>query len=80
MLMLDWNHKLKEDGVKVWGVGPGFLATNLGNIREKVLAMGGGHPSIGGKMLRGVVEGERDADVGKIVGKDKDGKDRLVPF
>jgi hypothetical protein len=26
------------------------------------------------------VEGERDADVGKIVGKDNDGKDRLVPF
>ncbi|KAK9489832.1 hypothetical protein V1508DRAFT_426802 [Lipomyces doorenjongii] len=75
MLMLDWNHKLKEDGVKVWGVGPGFLATNLGNIREKVLEMGGGHPSIGGNVLKRVVEGERDADVGKIVGKDG-----LVPF
>ncbi|KAF2477740.1 NAD(P)-binding protein [Lindgomyces ingoldianus] len=67
MLMLDWNHKLKEDGVKVWCVGPGFLATNLGNMKEKVKEMGGGHPSIGGKVLRRVVEGERDADVGKIV-------------
>lgn len=70
MMMLDWNHKLKEDGVKVWGVGPGFLATGLGNIREKVKEMGGGHPSIGGKLLKSVVEGERDADVGKIVNKD----------
>lgn len=35
MLMLDWNHKLKADGVKVWGVGPGFLATGLGNVQEK---------------------------------------------
>lgn len=70
MLMLDWNHKLKADGVKVWGVGPGFLATDLGNIREKVKEMGAGHPSIGGRMLKSVVEGERDADVGKLVVKD----------
>ena len=80
MVMLDWNHKLKEDGVKVWAVGPGFLATNLGGIKEKIQAMGGGHPSIGGRIIRAVVEGERDADVGKIVGKDEAGKDKLVPF
>ena len=80
MVMLDWNHKMKEDGVKVWGVGPGFLATNLGGIKEKVAAMGGGHPSIGGRIIRGVVEGERDGDVGKIVGKDEAGKDKLIPF
>ncbi len=70
MLMLDWNHKLKEDGVKVWGVGPGFLATNLGGVPEKAKEMGAGHPSIGGKLIRTVVEGERDADVGKLVNKD----------
>lgn len=69
MLMLDWNHKLKEDGVKVWGVGPGFLATGLGNMPEKAREMGAGHPRIGGEMLRSVVEGERDADVGKLVNK-----------
>lgn len=70
MLMVDWNHKLKEDGVKVWSVGPGFLATDLGNVREKAEAMGAGHASIGGTLLRSVVEGDRDADVGKIVVKD----------
>ena len=70
MLMLDWSHKLKEDGVKVWGVGPGFLETDLGNVREKAKEMGAKHPSIGGKMLRSVVEGERDADVGKLINKD----------
>lgn len=75
MMMLDWNHKLKEDGVKVWGVGPGILATDLGNIREKIKEMGGEHPSTGGKLLKSVVEGERDLDVGKIVGKNG-----LVPF
>jgi len=74
MLMFDWNHKfLKEDGVKVWGVGPGFLATDLGNIRERIKAMWGGgeHLSLGGKVILSVVEGERDADLGNVVGKDK---------
>jgi NAD(P)-dependent dehydrogenase (short-subunit alcohol dehydrogenase family) len=80
MLMLDWNHKLKEDGVKVWAVGPGFLATNLGGMRDKVLAMGGGHPSIGGLMVKEVAEGARDEDVGKIVGKDDEGSFTLIPF
>lgn len=70
MLMLDWSHKLKADGVKVWGVGPGFLATGLGGIPERAKEMGAGHPSAGGKVLRSVVEGERDADVGKLINKD----------
>ena len=70
MLMLDWNHKMKEDGVKVWGVGPGMLVTDLGNMREKAEKMGIGHASLGGTLIRRVVEGERDADVGKIVNKD----------
>lgn len=72
MLMLDWNHKLKEDGVKVWCVGPGFIASDLGNspeAKEMVKEMGGAHPSAGGDILKRVVEGERDADVGKIVTK-----------
>lgn len=70
MLMLDWNHKLKQDGVKVWSVGPGFLITNLGGLSEKVKEMGGGHASIGGNLLKSVLEGERDQDVGKLINKD----------
>ncbi|KAJ5378114.1 uncharacterized protein N7496_005523 [Penicillium cataractarum] len=67
MLMLDWNHKLKADGVKVWCVGPGMLATNLGGVPELAIEMGAKHPSLGGRLLRQVVEGERDDSVGKIV-------------
>lgn len=70
MLMLDWNHKLKADGVKVWSVGPGMLVTDLGGMREKAVEMGLGHASAGGEIIRRVVEGERDADVGKIVVRD----------
>ncbi|KAJ5771638.1 hypothetical protein N7520_002167 [Penicillium odoratum] len=67
MMMLDWNHKLKADGVKVCCVGPGMLATNLGGAREMAIAMGAKHPSIGGQLLRSVVEGERDDSMGKII-------------
>ncbi|KAJ5640178.1 uncharacterized protein N7484_008040 [Penicillium longicatenatum] len=67
MMMLDWNHKLKADGVKVCCVAPGVLATNLGNAREMALAMGAKHPSIGGQLLKTVVEGERDDAMGKII-------------
>ncbi|RVX70536.1 hypothetical protein B0A52_05187 [Exophiala mesophila] len=71
MLMLDWNHKLKQDNVKVWAVGPGMLATDLGGVGKEVAqAMGAGHPRAGGDIVRRVVEGERDADIGKIVIKD----------
>ncbi len=80
MVMLDWNHKMKEDGVKVWGLGLDFLATNLGDIKEKIAAMGDGHSNIGGRMIKDVVEGQRDGDVGKIVGKDSASKETLVPF
>lgn len=69
MLMIDWNHKLKADGVKVWAVAPGFLATNLGGRPELAKQMGAGHPSEGGDIIKRVVEGERDADVGKFVAK-----------
>jgi NAD(P)-dependent dehydrogenase (short-subunit alcohol dehydrogenase family) len=71
MLMLDWNHKLKADGVKVWGVGPGMLATNLGGLgKEFAEKMGCKHASLGGTLIRSIVEGERDADVGKIANRD----------
>ncbi|KAM5354716.1 hypothetical protein ACJ41O_001363 [Fusarium nematophilum] len=70
MLMLDWNHKLREDGVKVFSVSPGFCATGLGSVGEEAIAaMGGVHPSEGGQRLLAVAEGSRDADAGKILDK-----------
>lgn len=71
MLMLDWNHKLQADGVKVWGVMPGMLATNLGGMDPEVVKkMNIGHPSIGGELVTKIMEGERDADVGKLVARE----------
>lgn len=67
LVMLSWHARLREDGVKVWCVSPGFLATGLGGDRELLIKSGAGDPSIGGKLITSVVEGERDADVGKVV-------------
>lgn len=71
MLMLDYNHKLKADGVKVWAVAPGMLATNLGGMGPEFAAKMGAKPaSLGGDFIKTVVEGARDADVGKAVQRD----------
>lgn len=32
MMMRDWDRTLKNDGVKVWCISPGFLATGLGGV------------------------------------------------
>lgn len=70
MLMLNWAWRFANDGVKVWSVSPGFLATGLGNAQEWLKKAGAGHPSIGGNFIKDVVEGKRDADVGKVVFND----------
>ncbi|KAI1314257.1 hypothetical protein F5Y03DRAFT_336560 [Xylaria venustula] len=70
MMMLDWNHKLKEDGIKVFSVSPGFCATGLGGLgNDTMAAMGAVHPSEGGQRILAVAEGKRDADAGKILDK-----------
>ena len=70
MLMLDWQHKLKADGVKVCCFGPGMMATNLGGNPEMAKDVGGLDPAIPASYLKRVVEGERDADMGKIIVRD----------
>lgn len=67
MMMRDWYRALHEDGVKVWCVSPGWLATGLGVGTETNKQMGALDPAIGGQIVKNVVEGGRDADVGKIV-------------
>lgn len=67
MMMLSWHWDLQPDGVKVWAVSPGFLATGLGGDKAELERRGAGHPSIGGKLITSVIEGDRDADVGKVV-------------
>ena len=37
MLMREWVRLLREDGVKVWAVSPGFLATGLAGVGAETL-------------------------------------------
>ncbi|KAJ0118824.1 hypothetical protein J7T55_013079 [Diaporthe amygdali] len=68
MLMREWTRILKEDGVKVWAISPGFLATGLGGVgKEQLLKMGALDPSVGGQFVRDVVQGKRDQDTGKVI-------------
>jgi NAD(P)-dependent dehydrogenase (short-subunit alcohol dehydrogenase family) len=68
MLMREWVRILREDGVKIWAISPGFLATGLAGMgRDNLRKMGALEPSVGGEFVRDVVEGKRDADVGKII-------------
>ncbi|KUI61662.1 (+)-neomenthol dehydrogenase [Cytospora mali] len=68
MLMREWVRILRNDGVKVWAISPGFLATGLGGIgKEQLLKMGALDPSVGGQFIRDVVQGKRDEDVGKVI-------------
>lgn len=67
-MMREWTRELKNDGVKVFAISPGFLATGLAGVgAEKLKSLGALDPSEGGKFIRDVVEGKRDADTGKII-------------
>jgi len=68
MLMQDYTRVLENDKVKVWGISPGVLTTGLGGQPELLKTIPGAlHPSVGGEFIRKVIEGERDADVGKVI-------------
>lgn len=67
MMMRDWVRVLKEDGVKIWAISPGYLATGLGGSQERNKKAGAGDPALGGTFIREVVEGARDADVGRVI-------------
>ncbi|KAH6870981.1 hypothetical protein B0T10DRAFT_417826 [Thelonectria olida] len=69
LVMLAWNHLIKGDGIKVWCVSPGFLAKGLGGNAEVLGRAGAGDPAARGELIKKVIEGEKDANVGKVVGQ-----------
>lgn len=70
MMMREWVRIFQDDGVKIWAVSPGFLATGLGGNQEQNKQMGAIDPVIGADFVRDVVEGVRDHDVGKVIRRD----------
>ncbi|KAK4695031.1 hypothetical protein P7C71_g2642, partial [Lecanoromycetidae sp. Uapishka_2] len=70
MMMREWYRILREDGVKVWCISPGFLATGLGGDQEVNKSLGAGDPATAGQFVRTVLEGQRDDDVGRVLVRD----------
>lgn len=72
MLMLQDAKTLGKQGVKVFAVCPGLVVSNLRGEGEQERSAGGraGDPEVSGQTILGIMEGERDADVGKFIDKD----------
>ena len=72
MLMVQDAKVLGKQGVKVFAVCPGLVESNLRGEGEQQRTAGGraGDPDVSGQTILRIMEGERDADVGKFVHKD----------
>lgn len=72
MLMCEWARILRADGVRVWAISPGFLATGLGGVgREELRRMGALEPHLGGEFIRDVLQGKRDENAGQVIRSDQ---------
>ncbi|KAK2728970.1 short-chain dehydrogenase [Colletotrichum kahawae] len=68
MVMREWHRTLRSDGVKVWAVSPGYLATGIGGAgAEEMKKMGARDPAEGGQFIKDIVEGGGDEDDGKVI-------------
>ena len=67
MMMREWARTLKEDGIKMWCVSPGYLATGLGVGQDLNKQAGAVDPATGAAFVREVVEGGQDEHVGTVV-------------
>ncbi|CBX99426.1 hypothetical protein LEMA_P086650.1 [Plenodomus lingam JN3] len=71
MVAAEWARVLRNDGVKVFDISPGFLNTGLGDDRNSAErrdkgALGAINPAIGGEYCADVVEGKLDEQVWPI--------------
>jgi NAD(P)-dependent dehydrogenase (short-subunit alcohol dehydrogenase family) len=69
------DHKISSStapNLKIFAFCPGLVVSNLRGTSEESRTMGGaaGDPDVSGRTLLSIVEGRRDADVGKFVHKD----------
>lgn len=71
MLMVQYHHilGLENRNFKVFTADPGLNATNIRGNAEALRARGAAEPHVGGSVVAAVVKGERDADLGKMVGQ-----------
>jgi len=72
MVMACEFSKYKAQGLKSFAFCPGFVVSNLRGTSEEARNPGGlaGDPQVSGQSILSIIQGERDADVGKFVHKD----------
>lgn len=72
MLMQQGSKGLGKRGVKIFAVCPGLVESNLRgeSVEERTVGGKAGDPEVSGRTVLRIIEGERDADVGKFVDKD----------
>lgn len=74
MLAMCHHVELGAKGVKVWMFNPGYVVTNLSGTGEKGrqerIRDGAGDPRKSAEGIVKLIDGSRDADVGKFVNKD----------
>lgn len=70
MIMVQYHHILGLEGknFKVLAADPGINATNLTGDANSLRARGASEPHVGGGIIAATVKGERDEDLGKMVG------------
>lgn len=68
MAMLNWHGMLEGDGVKVWCLSPGLLATELNSAQG---ATPGSQLATLGQFIAGVIQGARDGDVGRVIARNR---------
>jgi NAD(P)-dependent dehydrogenase (short-subunit alcohol dehydrogenase family) len=69
MVIIQYQHMLKDEGFKVFGADPGLVATNLTKDPDSLRKMGASDADVGGARVASVVRGDRDADVGRVCGE-----------
>lgn len=68
MVLREWGRILKNDGVEIWGIAPGYLATGLGGgTAEEMKKNGAEDADVAGPFIRSVLEGDRDTEVGRVI-------------
>lgn len=73
MMTMQGSKVLGPQGIKVFAVCPGFVVSNIRGTSEEARTVGGaaGDPMVSGQTVLRILEGERDADVGKFLSKDE---------
>jgi NAD(P)-dependent dehydrogenase (short-subunit alcohol dehydrogenase family) len=69
MLVVQQHKLFGPKGIRVFAVCPGLVRSNLRGKGEEDVSAGGraGDPMVPAEMILGIIEGKRDADVGKFL-------------